>query len=64
MTSGALFVVKSRVNAASHAFVVALLEHLVAVERRWWNVGGRAFPGHRLPVILPRNLVPSEEPKV
>ena len=64
MTSGEMFVIKSGVAAASHAFVVALLEHLVAVERRWWNVGGRAFPGHRLAVILPRNLVPSEEPNV
>ena len=59
-----MIVMKSGVAAASHAFVVALLEHLVAVERRWWNVGGRAFPGHRLPVILPCNLVASEEPKV
>ena len=35
-----------------------MLQHLIAVERRCWNVGGRAFLGHRLREILSCNLVP------
>ena len=64
MTIRRVLVVKNRVNAASHAVVVALLQHVVAVERRWWNVGERVFLGHRLRVILSCNVVPVEQLKV
>ena len=56
LTTRGIVAMKNGAQAASPD----LVQHTVAAEGRRWDVSRWTFRGHRLAVILPCNLVPSQ----